>query len=307
MSIGYTKLFSSIVTSTIWVESDRTRIVWITMLAMADRNGEIQASIPGLARLAGVPIPDCEEALAKFIAPDPYSRTPDDEGRRVEKIEGGWALLNHAKYREMASRDDSKAANTERQRRHREKEKRNAPVTPCNATVTLGNAKVTPTLHIAEAEAEAEAEARNTHTAPVPVAVCDEPPAADCPFPPEVAKKVKRERKTSIEQVELERIYSAYPRKENRPAALRAIGKALSGSGMTAEHLLEITQAYAKATDRWPEDELRFIPYPATWFNGERYNDDPKNWLSKGAPRSEYADAFEPDFQQYPNNNPTTK
>lgn len=189
MSIGYTKLFSSIVTSTIWVESDRTRIVWITMLAMADRNGEIQASIPGLARLAGVPIPDCEEALAKFIAPDPYSRTPDDEGRRIEKIEGGWALLNHAKYREMASRDDSKAANTERQRRHREKEKRNATVTPCNATVTLGNAKVTPTLHIAEAEAEAEAEARNTHTAPVPVAVGDEPLAADCPFPPEVAKK----------------------------------------------------------------------------------------------------------------------
>ena len=187
MSIGYTKLFSSIVTSTIWVESDRTRIVWITMLAMADRNGEIQASIPGLARLAGVPIPDCEEALAKFISPDPYSRTPDDEGRRIEKIEGGWSLLNHAKYREMASRDDSKAANTERQRRHREKEKRNATVTPCNATVTLGNAKVTPTLHIAEAEAEAEAEveARNTHTAPVPVAASE---PADCPFPPEVTK-----------------------------------------------------------------------------------------------------------------------
>ena len=144
-----------------------------------------------------------------------------------------------------------------------------------------------------------------THTALVPVA---EGEPADCPFPPEVARKVKRERKASIEQVELERIYSAYPRKENRPAALRAIKKALSGSGMTAEHLLEITQAYAKATDRWPEDELRFIPYPATWFNGERYDDDPKNWLSNGAPRSEYADAFDPDYQQYPSsNNPTTK
>ena len=125
------------------------------MLAMADRNGEIQASIPGLARLAGVPIPDCEEALAKFIAPDPYSRTPDDEGRRIEKIEGGWSLLNHAKYREMASRDDSKAANTERQCRHREKEKRNATVTPRNAKVTPSNIRVTHTLHIAEAEAEA--------------------------------------------------------------------------------------------------------------------------------------------------------
>lgn len=173
MSIGYTKLFSSIVTSTIWVESDRTRIVWITMLALADRNGEIQASIPGLARLAGVPIPDCEEAIAKFTAPDQYSRTPDDQGRRIEKIEGGWALLNHSKYREMASRDDSKAANAERQQRHREKAKRNAIVTPSNA-------KVTQTLHIAEAEAEAEAIKLN-NTAPVPVA--GDELALDCPFP----------------------------------------------------------------------------------------------------------------------------
>lgn len=294
MSIGYTKLFSSIVTSTIWVESDRTRIVWITMLAMADRNGEIQASIPGLARLAGVPIPDCEEALAKFIAPDPYSRTPDDEGRRIEKIEGGWALLNHAKYREMASRDDSKAANTERQRRHREKEKRNSAVTPCNATVTPSNVKVTHTLHIAEAEAEAEA--TNTHTASVPAAVLVESPPADCPFPPETAKKVKRS--PSVDSLELQDIYSAYPRKVAPADALKAIAKAIA-KGKTPAHLLERTKAYAAATALWAEDELRFIPHPATWFNGGRYDDDPKTWFSKAAPQSEFADAFEPNFQPH--------
>ena len=90
---------------------------------------------------------------------------------------------------------------------------------------------------------------------------------------------------------------------------VKAIAKALA-NGKTPEQLLERTTAYASATALWPEDELRFIPHPATWFNGERYDDDPKNWLSKGAPRSEYADAFEPDFQQYPNNNnnnPATK
>lgn len=155
MSTGYTKLFSSIVTSTIWVESDRTRIVWITMLAMADKNGEVQASIPGLARLAGVPIPDCEEAIAKFMAPDPYSRTPDDEGRRIEKIDGGWALLNHKKYREMASREDSKAAGNERVRRFREKEKRNG----VKRDVTPSNGLLTQDLHIAEADTDAEAKA----------------------------------------------------------------------------------------------------------------------------------------------------
>jgi hypothetical protein len=155
---NYTKLFNSIVTSTIWTEDDKTRIVWITMLAISDQHGEVQASIPGLARVAGVSIEAVENALNKFLSPDAYSRTPDDEGRRIEKIEGGWLLLNHAKYRAMASKEDSKSANAKRQRRHREKTERNAAVTDSNACVTLRNATVTHGRDIAEAEADTKAE-----------------------------------------------------------------------------------------------------------------------------------------------------
>lgn len=46
----------------------------------------------------------CEAALALFLGPDKYSRTPDNDGRRLEVIDGGWRLLNYTKYREM--RDD---------------------------------------------------------------------------------------------------------------------------------------------------------------------------------------------------------
>ena len=154
--MSYIKLFSSLVTSTIWMEDDKTRIVWITMLAIADKNGEIQASIPGLARIAGVPVPDTEIAIQKFLEPDEHSRTPDDEGRRIEKIDGGWSLLNHAKYRLMASKDESKTSNAERQRRHRERQKRNGRVTLSNAPVTPNNATVTHDRDIAEAEADTE-------------------------------------------------------------------------------------------------------------------------------------------------------
>lgn len=154
--MSYTKLFASIVTSTIWSEDDKTRIVWITMLAIADKNGEIQASIPGLGRIAGVSTEDTEKAINKFLSPDPYSRTPDDEGRRIEKIEGGWALLNHAKYRLMASKEDQKSAVAKRVARHRDQKKRNGHVTLCNSNVTLGNGEVTQTVVIAEAEAEAD-------------------------------------------------------------------------------------------------------------------------------------------------------
>ena len=123
---GYTKLFSSIVTSSIWTEDDRTRIVWITMLALSDQHGEVQASIPGLARIAAVSVEDCEAAIAKFLAPDPYSRTKDDDGRRIETIEGGWSLLNHAKYREAMSHEDRKEKSKIRKQRQRDRAKRDA-------------------------------------------------------------------------------------------------------------------------------------------------------------------------------------
>lgn len=75
------------------------------MLAMMDARGEVFGSVPGLTRRANVTREECERALASFMAPDPDSRTPDFEGRRIEPIEGGWRLLNHAKY--AAIRDEA--------------------------------------------------------------------------------------------------------------------------------------------------------------------------------------------------------
>lgn len=103
---GYTKLFSSILASTIWREDDKTRIVWITLLALADKHGIAECSLPGLADLARVSISDCEQALIKLMSPDTYSRTKEFEGRRVRVIDGGWQLLNHAKYRAKLSAED---------------------------------------------------------------------------------------------------------------------------------------------------------------------------------------------------------
>lgn len=103
---GYTKLFSSIIASTIWREPYPTKIVWITMLAMSDKNGIVEASIPGLADIARVPLPECETALASLSSPDRYSRTKEHQGRRIEPVDGGWRLLNHGKYRQKLGADE---------------------------------------------------------------------------------------------------------------------------------------------------------------------------------------------------------
>ncbi len=112
MQRGFTKLFNTIVTSTIWQEDDKTRIVWITMLAISDPYGIVSASIPGLASVANVSVDETRLAVKNLLSPDPDSRTKDYEGRRIEDIDGGWRILNYVKYRKMlseAERADYKA------------------------------------------------------------------------------------------------------------------------------------------------------------------------------------------------------
>ena len=120
MSMTYTKLFSSITESTLWAEDDHTRIVWITMLAMADRYGRVWASVPGLAHRARVPLESAERAIVKLLGPDKHSRTKDFEGRRIAEIDGGWKLLNFLKYKAIRDQESileakRKYINTRRQ------------------------------------------------------------------------------------------------------------------------------------------------------------------------------------------------
>lgn len=69
-----------------------------------------------------------------------------------------------------------------------------------------------------------------------------------------------------------EEIYSAFPRKVGKPNAMKAIRAALSKTSF--DDLLAKTKAFALARN----GELEFCPHPATWFNQDRYNDDPSTW-----------------------------
>ena len=126
--MSYTKLFTEIIHSTIWTSSLTDKVVWITMLAMADDRGQCRASVPGLARIAGVSREECLIALNSFLKPDIDSRSQEYEGRRIKEIDGGWLLINHAKYRQLRSAEERKKyqadwmANKRRKDKESEKE-----------------------------------------------------------------------------------------------------------------------------------------------------------------------------------------
>lgn len=132
---GFSKLFSGIVTSSVWCEDDKTFRVWIAMLAISDACGHVDGSIPGFARLTGATIPEMEHALDRLTSPDPYSRTPDNDGRRLAPEPGGWRILNYLQYREKGQAKDGSRA--EYMRDYYEKRKVLKPVEIQHSTSDL--------------------------------------------------------------------------------------------------------------------------------------------------------------------------
>jgi hypothetical protein len=117
--MNYAKIFSTITASTIWQESYPTRIAWVTMLTMADRDGYVYASVPGLARMANVTREECDDALVTLMSEDRDSSSDEHEGRRIESVDRGWHVLNYEKYRDLMSLADKRAKDAERQARCR--------------------------------------------------------------------------------------------------------------------------------------------------------------------------------------------
>lgn len=79
-------------------------------------------------------------------------------------------------------------------------------------------------------------------------------------------------REEKIREDEIEKIYAAYPLKRAKPDAFKAIRKALQKHSFP--DLLSRTEQYAKVRN----GDLTYVPNPATWFNQERFNDDPSTW-----------------------------
>jgi hypothetical protein len=80
------------------------------------------ASIANLAHRARIDLNDTEEAVKTLEGPDKLS--PDEhEGRRIERVPGGWMVLNAGKYRDLATREMAREKTRLRVAAFRERQK----------------------------------------------------------------------------------------------------------------------------------------------------------------------------------------
>jgi hypothetical protein len=121
--MGFTKLFSEIVCSSIWNEDDKTRLVWITLLAIKDGTHVARATIGGLAHQARVSVEDCRRAVQKLSNPDPDGLDQPYEGRRIKLVDHGFLVLNGEFYKKRRDDEDRKEYQAEWARNDRVKKR----------------------------------------------------------------------------------------------------------------------------------------------------------------------------------------
>jgi hypothetical protein len=152
---GYVKLACSILDSSLWILATDIRIVFITILAMCNSEGLCEATAPGIARRANLPLAAVRRALRKLEDPDPDDKSGVAEGRRLERVSGGYRVINYLAYRD---RDYGAAARARRYRERRRARDRKA------VTRDGRDAPVTRTQGKGKGEAEARPEGENGRT-----------------------------------------------------------------------------------------------------------------------------------------------
>lgn len=121
----YVKLFASILHSTVWQTALHVRVAWITLLALANRDGDCFLSATGLAKEAGISLEQCKDALNVLSSPEDADILRADDGRRIELFpaEGRIRLINYAKYRDIRTADERREYKARWMRADREKKR----------------------------------------------------------------------------------------------------------------------------------------------------------------------------------------
>jgi hypothetical protein len=146
----YAKIFAQIYDGTLASQGPwQALVTFQQLLILADEEGVVDMTPDAISRRTTLPLEIVQQGIDALSEPDPYSRTPDEGGRRIVLLDEarpwGWRIVNYMKYRQIKRQQDRREYMAQYQR-----ERRNKSSTPVNTRKQC--------QPIAEAEAKAEAE-----------------------------------------------------------------------------------------------------------------------------------------------------
>ena len=141
----YAKIFDSMYEGTLYGHWEAI-VTLQQMLVLCDPVGVIDMTPQAIAGKTSIPIEIILKGIEVLTSPDPHSRTPGEDGRRIATIDEhrpwGWYIVNHAKYQRLKSAEEKREAD-----RVRMAEKRNTNKSSHVATSRAASPEVAKVAH----------------------------------------------------------------------------------------------------------------------------------------------------------------
>lgn len=113
----YGKIFASMYDGTLYGHWQAI-VTFQQMIVLCDGDGLIDMTPQAIAARTSIPLEIIQKGVEVLEQPDPYTRTPGDDGRRIVRLDDhrpwGWRLVNHHVYRDMVAAEDKRRADRER-------------------------------------------------------------------------------------------------------------------------------------------------------------------------------------------------
>jgi hypothetical protein len=235
----YGKLFPQMYDGTLGTKGPwQALITFQQFVILCDQHGILDMTASAIARRTTIPLEIITQGIAALLLPDPESRTPTEDGRRLvplsEDRSWGWRVVNYEHYRQLKREEDRRGYHAQYYRTKRS--------VSAKSGIFETQPELNTTQHTQQIQpiAEAEAEAVNTITQP---AGFDE-------------------------------FYKVYPRKVGRAAAAKAF-KAVKASAILSNLLADIERRLTDGEWSATAEKIKFIPHPATYLSGRRWEDEP--------------------------------
>lgn len=201
-------------------------VVFQQLIVLADRHGVVDMTAEYISSVTGIPDEFVRRGLDALEKPDPDSRSPEEEGRRIVRLDDrswGWRIVNYPRYRAM--RDEA-----ERQEQNRQASARRRSRQPKSAGVSHGQPQ--------SAHAEGDVEA--------------------------VSSKQKKEPNTVGREGDFEQIWDAYP--HHRKRSLKAESRKRWIQLSPYPELSAVLAWLAEPNPDWEREGGKFVPGCQVWI-----------------------------------------
>ena len=255
----YAKVFTSMYDGTLVTRGPWEALVTFQqLLILADKEGDVDKTPEVISRITTIPLDIIQKGIKALMEPDPYSRSPLEDGRRIVPINPsrpwGWKIVNYKEYRDMRSADERRAYMRKYHQEYRKQNKQNKH--GVNSVNNLHRFNPSYSEASSSSSSDTDKELKNKK---------------------ETTSCSNSENLNGVEVItELEfqfnQFWKAYPKKQGKGICWKW-WKKRKPSQELLQKMLTTIKLFSQS-DKWQEGGGQYIPMPSTWLNQERWDDE---------------------------------